>query len=80
MTTIEASAQYRYPQASSKTPTYFRITTEIPDKLKIVREDETRMQELILGLESRGYSKAANSLERFRFRYGIAGRYPRMGS
>jgi putative transposase len=40
---------------------------EIADKLKIALEDETKMQELILELESRGYSKAADTLESFRF-------------
>lgn len=40
---------------------------EIADKIKIALEDETKMHELILELESRGYSKAANTLERFRF-------------
>jgi transposase-like protein len=40
---------------------------EIADKLKIALEDETKMQELILELENRGYSKAADTLERFRF-------------
>ena len=40
---------------------------EIADKIKIALEDETKMHELILELESRGYSKAADTLERFRF-------------
>ena len=40
---------------------------EIADKIKIVLEDETKMQELILELEGRGYSKAADTLEHFRF-------------
>ena len=40
---------------------------EIADKIKIALEDETKMQELILELESRGYSKAADTLEHFRF-------------
>jgi transposase-like protein len=40
---------------------------EIADKLKVALEDETKIQELILELESRGYSKAADTLERFRF-------------
>lgn len=40
---------------------------ELADKLKIVLEDETKMQELIPELENRGYSKAADTLERFRF-------------
>src|SRR5512137_72718 len=40
---------------------------EIADKIKIALEDETKMHELILELEGRGYSKAADTLERFRF-------------
>lgn len=40
---------------------------EIADKLKIALEDETKIQELILELESRGYSKAADTLESFQF-------------
>jgi len=40
---------------------------EIADKLKLVFEDETKMQELIHELENRGYSKAADTLERFQF-------------
>jgi putative transposase len=40
---------------------------EIADKIKIALEDETKMHELILELESKGYSKAADTLERFRF-------------
>lgn len=40
---------------------------EIADKIKMALEDETKTQELILELESRGYSKAADTLERFRF-------------
>lgn len=40
---------------------------EIADKLKVALEDETRMKELILELESRGYSKAADTLESFLF-------------
>lgn len=40
---------------------------EIADKIKIALEDETKMQELILELEGRGYSKAADTLERFQF-------------
>ena len=40
---------------------------EIADKIKIALEDETKMHELILEIESRGYSKAADTLERFRF-------------
>ena len=33
--------------------------------LKITLEDETKMKELILELEGRGYSKAADTLEHF---------------
>jgi putative transposase len=40
---------------------------EIADKIKIALEDETKMQELILELEGRGYSKAADTIEHFRF-------------
>jgi putative transposase len=40
---------------------------EIADKIKIALEDETKMQELILELESRGYSKSSDTVERFRF-------------
>ncbi len=40
---------------------------EIAEKIKIALTDEIRMQELILDLETRGYSKAADTLERFRF-------------
>ena len=40
---------------------------EIADKIKIALEDETKAQELILELEGRGYSKAADTLEHFRF-------------
>ena len=40
---------------------------EIVDKIKIALEDETKAQELILELEGRGYSKAADTLEHFRF-------------
>jgi putative transposase len=40
---------------------------EIADKLKVALEDETKMQELILELESRGFSKAADTLESFQF-------------
>jgi putative transposase len=40
---------------------------EIADKIKIALEDEIKMQELIIELEGRGYSKAADTLERFRF-------------
>ena len=40
---------------------------EIAGKIKIALEEETKTHELILELESRGYSKAADTLERFRF-------------
>jgi transposase-like protein len=40
---------------------------EIADKLKMALEDETKMHELVLDLESRGYSKPADTIERFRF-------------
>jgi putative transposase len=40
---------------------------EIADKIKIALEDETKMQELIRELESRGYSKSADTLEHFQF-------------
>lgn len=40
---------------------------EIAEKLKIALEDEREMLQLIQGLESRGYSKAADTAERFRF-------------
>ena len=44
-----------------------RYHKEIADKIKIALEDETKTQELILELEGRGYSKAADTLEHFRF-------------
>ena len=40
---------------------------EFADKLKIALDDESKIQELILELERNGYSKAADTLERFRF-------------
>jgi len=40
---------------------------EIADKIKMALEDETKTQGLILELEDRGYSKAADTLEHFRF-------------
>ena len=40
---------------------------EIAGKLKTGLEDENKMQELIQELESRGYSKAADTIERFQF-------------
>lgn len=40
---------------------------EIAGKLKVALEDENKMRELIQELESRGYSKAADTIERFQF-------------
>ena len=40
---------------------------EIADKIKMALEDETKMQQLIQELESRGYSKSADTAESFRF-------------
>ncbi len=40
---------------------------ETADKLKAALEDKTKMEELIRELESRGYSKAADTLENFQF-------------
>ena len=40
---------------------------EIAEKLKIALEDETEMLQLIQELESKGYSKSADTAERFRF-------------
>jgi putative transposase len=40
---------------------------EIAGKLKAGLEDEKKMQELIQELESRGYSKAVDTIERFQF-------------
>ena len=40
---------------------------EFAEKIKIALTDENRMQELIMELEGRGYSKAADTLERYRF-------------
>jgi transposase-like protein len=40
---------------------------EIAYKLKKALEDETKMQELTLELESRGYSKSVDTIERFQF-------------
>jgi putative transposase len=40
---------------------------EIADKLKDALEDETEMNELSQELESRGYSKSADTVERFQF-------------
>ena len=40
---------------------------EVADKLKIALEGEREMQQLIHELENRGYSKSADTAERFRF-------------
>jgi transposase-like protein len=40
---------------------------EIADKLKIALDDETKMHELVLDLEGRGYSKSADTIEYFQF-------------
>ena len=40
---------------------------EIADKLKISLDDETKMHELVLDLEGRGYSKSAGTIEHFQF-------------
>jgi putative transposase len=40
---------------------------EVADKLKIALEGEREMQQLIQELENRGYSKSADTAERFRF-------------
>jgi transposase-like protein len=40
---------------------------EVADKIKMALEDETKMQQLIQELESRGYSKSADTAESFRF-------------
>jgi transposase-like protein len=40
---------------------------EIAGKLKVALEDKNKMQELIQELENRGYSKAADTIERFQF-------------
>lgn len=40
---------------------------EVAEEIKMALEDETKMQELVLELESRGYSKSADTAERFRF-------------
>jgi putative transposase len=50
---------------------------EIADKIKIALEDETKIQELVLELESRGYSKAADTLESFRFNLWNYRSFPR---
>ncbi len=49
---------------------------EIADMIKIALEDETKMQELILELEDRGFSKAADTLEHFRFSLGNYRSFP----
>jgi len=50
---------------------------EIADKLKMALEDETKMHELVLDLESRGYNKSADTIERFRFSLGNYRPFPR---
>ena len=40
---------------------------EVADKLKMAMEDENEMLQLIQELERRGYSKSAETAERFRF-------------
>ena len=50
---------------------------EIADKLKMALEDETKMHELVLDLENRGYSKSADTIERFRFSLGNYRAFPR---
>jgi len=40
---------------------------EIADKLKIALDNETKMHELVLDLEGRGYSKSADTIEHFQF-------------
>ena len=40
---------------------------EVAEEIKMALEDEAKMQDLILELESRGYSKSADTAERFRF-------------
>lgn len=40
---------------------------EIAGKLKVALEDENKVHELVQELESRGYSKAADTIERFQF-------------
>jgi transposase-like protein len=40
---------------------------EIADEIKVALEDETKMQQLIQELESRGYSKSADTAEHFQF-------------
>lgn len=50
---------------------------ETADKLKMALEDETKMHELVLDLESRGYNKSADTIERFRFSLGNYRAFPR---
>jgi transposase-like protein len=50
---------------------------ETADKLKMALEDETKMHELVLDLESSGYSKSADTIERFRFSLGNYRAFPR---
>jgi transposase-like protein len=50
---------------------------ETADKLKMALEDETKMHELVLDLECRGYAKSADTIERFRFSLGNYRAFPR---
>ena len=50
---------------------------EIADKLKMALEDETKMHELVLDLENRGYSKSADTIERFRLSLGNYRAFPK---
>jgi transposase-like protein len=50
---------------------------EIADKLKMALDDETKMHKLVLDLESRGYSKSADTIERFQFSLGNYRAFPR---
>ncbi len=47
---------------------------QIADKLKEALENETKMQDLSQELESRGYPKSADTVERFNSDYGTTGR------
>lgn len=40
---------------------------EIADKIKVALDDEVKMQNLAIELRERGYSKSADTIERFRF-------------
>ena len=40
---------------------------EIADKIKVALDDEVKMQDLAVELRERGYSKSADTIERFRF-------------